>query len=58
VKLAFFNELYLTLQTDFVACRCFWFSADKSSIEQVCPSLLYTIIKYNSYNCLQIFRIV
>jgi len=30
VKLAFFIELYLTLQTDFAARWCFWFSANDS----------------------------
>jgi len=40
VKLAFFNELYLTLQTDFAARWCFCFSANDSSVEQVCPPLL------------------
>jgi len=37
-KLAFFNELYVTLQTDFAARWCFCFSANDSSVEQVCPS--------------------
>jgi len=37
VKPALFIELYLTLQTDFAARRCFWFSANDSSIEQICP---------------------
>jgi len=30
----------LTLQTGFVARWCFWFSANESSIEQVCPPLV------------------
>jgi len=44
VKLAFFTVFVLTLQTGFVAHRCFWFSASDSSIEQVCPHLVYTIM--------------
>jgi len=40
VKLTFFIELYLILQTDFMARLCFWFSANDSSIAQVCPSLV------------------
>jgi len=30
----------LTLQTGFAARWCFWFSANESSIEQVCPPLV------------------
>jgi len=30
-------ELHLTLQTDFAARCCFWFSANDSSIEQILP---------------------
>jgi len=33
VKLALFSELYLTLQTDFTARWCFWFSANDCSFE-------------------------
>jgi len=32
MKLAFFNELYLTLQTDFAARTCFCFSSNDSSV--------------------------
>jgi len=35
----------LTLQTGFAARWCFWFSANDSSIEQVCPPLVYTMCK-------------
>jgi len=42
-KLAFFIELYLILQTDFMARLCFWFSANDSSTAQVFPSLVYFI---------------
>jgi len=31
----------LTLQTDFAARWCFWFSANDSSIEHSCPPLVY-----------------
>ena len=34
VKLPFFTVFVLTLQSDFAARRCFWFSANDSSIEQ------------------------
>jgi len=40
VNIAFFNELYLTLQTDHATLWCFWFSANDSSVEQICPSLV------------------
>jgi len=40
IKPALFIELYLTLQTSFAAHWCFWFSANDSSIEQICPPLL------------------
>jgi len=40
VKPALFIELYLTLQTDFAVRCCFWFSANDSSIEQICSPLL------------------
>ena len=43
VKLACVNELYLTLQADFAACCCFWFSANDSSVKEVCPPLVYNI---------------
>jgi len=43
VKLAFFTVFVLTLQTDFAPRWCFWFSANDSSIEQVCPTLLSII---------------
>jgi len=39
-KPALFIELHLTLQTDFAARCCFWFSANDYSIEQICPSPL------------------
>jgi len=39
MKLAFFNGMYLILQIDFAA-RCFSFSANDSSAEQVCPPLV------------------
>jgi len=35
----------LTLQTAFAARRCFWFSANDSSIENDCPPLVCTICK-------------
>jgi len=35
----------LTLQNGFAARWCFWFSANDSSIEQVCPYLVYTMCK-------------
>jgi len=35
----------LTLQTGFAARLCFWFSANDSSNEQVCPPLVYTMCK-------------
>jgi len=35
----------LTLQTGFAARWCFWFSANDSSIEQVCPTLVYAMCK-------------
>jgi len=35
----------LTLQTGFAACWCFWFSANETSIEQVCPPLAKTMCK-------------
>jgi len=41
VKLAFFTAFVLTLQTDFAARWYFWFSANNSSNEQVCPPLVY-----------------
>jgi len=37
----------LTLQTGFAARWCFWFSANDSSIEQVCPTLVHTMCKKN-----------
>jgi len=37
----------LTLQTVFSAHWCFWFSANDSSAEQVCPYLIYTVCKNN-----------
>jgi len=45
VKLAFFTVFVLTLQTGFAARRCFWFSSNDSSIEQVCPPLVCTMCK-------------
>jgi len=45
VKLAFFTAFVLTLQIGFAARWCFWFSANDSSIEQVCPPLVYTMCK-------------
>jgi len=41
VKIAFFTEFVLTLQTDFAARWCCWFSANDSSNEQFCPPLVY-----------------
>ena len=41
VKLAFFIELYLTLQTYFFVRGHFRFSANDSSVEEVCPPLYY-----------------
>jgi len=35
----------LTLQIGFAARWCFWFSANDSSVEQVCPYLVYTMCK-------------
>jgi len=40
VNHALFIELYLTLQTDFAARCCFWFSPNDYPIEQICPPLL------------------
>jgi len=40
LKLAFSNELYLTLQTDFAARWYFWFSVNDSSVEQDCTPLV------------------
>jgi len=45
VKLAFFTVFLLTLQTSSAARWRFWFSANDSSIEQVCPSLIHTMSK-------------
>ena len=45
VKLAFFAVFVLTLQTGFAARWCFRFSANDSSIEQVCPPLVCTMCK-------------
>jgi len=42
VKLTLFTVFILMLQTGFAARCCFWFSANVSSIEQVCPSLVDT----------------
>jgi len=39
VKPALSIEVYLTLQTDFSVRCCFWFSANESSVEQICPPL-------------------
>jgi len=44
VRLALFNELYLTLQTGFAVRWCFLFSANNSSVEEVCPLLPHTVI--------------
>jgi len=35
----------MTLHTGFAARLCFWFSANDSSIEHVCPPVVYTICK-------------
>jgi len=40
-----FTVFVLTLQTGFVARWCFWFSANDSSIKQVCRPLVYTMCK-------------
>ena len=39
VKLAFFKELYLRMQTDFAACWCFCFSANDSSASLPTPAI-------------------
>jgi len=51
-KLAFFTVFVWTLQVDFAARWCFWFSANDSSVEQVC-SLLYQL---NNSTNLQFLR--
>jgi len=43
VKLAFFAVFVQTLQTGFAARWCFWFSANDSSIAQVCPPLIFML---------------
>ena len=45
VKFAFFTVFVVTLQTGFTARWCFWFSANDSTIEQVCPPLVYAMYK-------------
>jgi len=35
----------LTLQTAFAAPWCFWFSANDTSVEQVCQYLVYIMCK-------------
>ena len=45
VKLAFSTLFVLILQTGFAARCCFWLSANIFSIEQVCPTLVYTMCK-------------
>jgi len=35
LKPSLFIELYLTIQSDFAAYCCFWFSANDSTIEQI-----------------------
>ena len=40
IKPALFIELYLTQHTAFLDRCCFWFSANDSSIEQICSPLL------------------
>jgi len=44
-KTCIFTVFVLILQTGFAVRWCFWFSANDSSIEQVCPPLVYTICK-------------
>jgi len=45
IGLSTWNLHYLTLQTDFEARWCFRFSANDSSVEQVCPRLVYKVNK-------------
>jgi len=55
VKLVFLIKLYLTLQTDFAVRWCFWFSANDSAVEQVCPTPVYMfkfLSVYPSNSCL------
>jgi len=45
VKPGFFTVFVLTLQTGFAARRCFWLSANDSSIEQGCPPWFVLYVK-------------
>jgi len=49
VKLAFFIIFVLTLQNGFAARWCFWFSANDSSIEKVCPPLVILCVKKHKW---------
>jgi len=46
VKLAFFNELHLSLQTNFAALWCLRFSASDSYVERVRPTLALHIFVF------------
>jgi len=44
------------LQIDFAPHWCFWFSANDSFIEQVCPPLIYTVTAYKTTTAPQKLR--